>query len=66
MLYAVLQLYSATPFQIASVTYVALIQESMPDYYLGMRKRSRAAFLALFMWVGLGCLLAHSYRFFNI
>ena len=47
------------------MTYVALIQESMPDYYLGMRKRSRAAFLALFMWVGLGCLLAHSYRFFN-
>ncbi len=49
-------------FHVASVSYVALISEAMPDHYLSIRKRKLAAYVVLFVWILIASLVSHAYK----
>ncbi len=49
-------------YYLTSVALTALIAESLPECYLRNRKRTHSAYMAMFMWITVGSLMAHAYR----
>ncbi len=55
--------YSIATYHSTCISAVSLINESLPGTYLKARQMNHSAFIAIFMWLVVGSLISHAYRF---